>query len=133
MYWIVATSIMVVCFLSSPVMAREGDATNGGRAFRACTACHSLEPNRNMTGPSLAGVWDRKAGTALGFTRYSEVMKHSDVTWDEKALDSYLEDPAKFMPGNHMTFPGIPDDQTRADIVAFLKEGSTGKKTETSQ
>jgi cytochrome c len=80
-----------------------------------------------MTGPSLAGVWHRKAGTAPGFTRYSEVMKRSDVTWDEKTLDAYLKDPARFMPGNHMTFPGIPDDETRADIVAFLREESTGK------
>jgi cytochrome c len=30
------------------------------------------------------------------------------------------------MPGNHMTFPGIPDDKARADIVAFLKDSSTG-------
>jgi cytochrome c len=133
MHRIVAISIMVVCLLSSPVMAREGDARNGVRAFRACMACHSLEANRNMTGPSLAGVWDRKAGTAPGFTRYSEVMKHSNVIWGEKSLDGYLKDPAKFMPGNHMTFPGISDDQTRADIVAFLEEESTGKKVESSQ
>lgn len=86
-----------------------------------------------MTGPSLAGVWQRKAGSAPGFTRYSDVMKHSDVTWDEKPLDGYLKDPAKFMPGNHMTFPGIPDDQTRADVVAFLKEASTADKPKSSQ
>ena len=26
-------------------------------------ACHSLEPERNLTGPSLSGVVERKAGT----------------------------------------------------------------------
>jgi cytochrome c len=119
-----ALPIVFACLLSSPVLGLEGDATRGARAFRACTACHSLEPNRNMTGPSLAGVLHRKAGTASGFTRYSDVMRHSDVIWDDKSLDGYLKDPAGFMPGNHMTFQGISDDQSRADVVAFLKEQS---------
>ena len=39
--------------------AQVGDATRGERMYRACLACHSLEPNRNMTGPSLAEVWNR--------------------------------------------------------------------------
>ena len=120
-------AVSFVLLLASPVLGAERDASQGARAFRACAACHSLESGRNMTGPSLAGVWHRKAGTAPAFTRYSEVMKRSDVTWDEKTLDAYLKDPAGFMPGNHMTFPGIPDDETRADIVAFLKEEAIGK------
>jgi cytochrome c len=78
-----------------------------------------------MTGPSLAGVINRKAGSLPGFSRYSEPMKNSGVTWDEHALDGYLKDPAQFMPGNHMTFPGIPDDKTRADIIAYLKQGGS--------
>jgi cytochrome c len=120
-------TLFILLVSVSPALSAEGDASQGAKTFRACTACHSLEPNRSMTGPSLAGVWHRKAGTAPEFSRYSDVMKRSGVTWDEKTLDAYLKDPANFMPGNHMTFPGIPDDETRADIVAFLKEESTGK------
>src|SRR5262249_30660311 len=78
---------------------------NSSRVFRACAACHSLEANRNMTGPSLAGVWNRKAGGLASFTRYSDAMKLSGITWDEQSLDGYLKNPAEFMPGNHMTFP----------------------------
>jgi cytochrome c len=125
-------SVSFLCAVAVPAFAAGGDATRGARAFRACAACHSLEPNRNMTGPSLAGVWNRKAGTASGFTRYSAVMKHSDVTWKENALDAYLKNPEEFMPGNHMTFAGISDEETRADIVAFLKENSSGQ-TKSSQ
>ena len=36
-----------------PALAAEGDATRGQRIFGACAPCHSLEPNKNMTGPSL--------------------------------------------------------------------------------
>ncbi len=110
-----------------PSAAEEGDAAAGGRAFRACAACHSLELNHNMTGPSLAGVANRKAGSLASFPRYSDAMKQSGVVWNEQTLDRYLENPAQFIPGNHMTFPGIPDAKARLDIVAFLKQaGETG-------
>src|SRR5262245_45705385 len=26
------------------------------------------------------------------------------------------------MPGNHMTFPGVPDEKTRKSIIAFLRQ-----------
>jgi cytochrome c len=57
--------------------AEEGVAL-GARAFRACAMCHSVETNRNMTGPSLADVWNRKAGSLSNFPRYSDAMKSSD-------------------------------------------------------
>jgi cytochrome c len=81
-----------------------------------------------MTGPSLGGVWSRKAGGLASFTRYSDAMKLSGITWDEQSLDGYLKNPAEFMPGNHMTFPGIPDDQARASVIAFLKAGAEAPK-----
>jgi len=86
-----------------------------------------------MTGPSLAGIWNRKAGTASGFSRYSDVMKHSSVNWNERTLAAYLKNPDQFMPGNHMTFAGIPDDETRADIIAFLKQSASGQSTSPQQ
>jgi len=104
--------------------AADGDATRGARAFRTCMACHAIEADRNMTGPSLAGIWNRKAGSLPSFSRYSEAMKKSGVTWDEKTLDGYLKAPSAFMPGNHMTFPGIEDEGARADIIAFLQQGT---------
>jgi hypothetical protein len=38
-----------------------GDPEAGAQAFRACAACHTLDPGAHRTGPSLAGVFDRKA------------------------------------------------------------------------
>ncbi len=110
------------CLLGSSGFAAEDDVALGARAFRACAACHSVEANRNMTGPSLADIWNRKAGSVSSFPRYSEAIKSSDVIWNEKTLDGYLENPAQFLPGNHMTFPGVPDEKTRKSIIAFLKQ-----------
>ena len=113
---------LLFCLLASSALTAEEDFALGARAFRACAACHSVEANRNMTGPSLAGIWNRKAGSVTSFPRYSDAMKSSDVIWNENTLDGYLENPAQFMPGNHMTFPGIPDEKVRKGIIAFLKQ-----------
>src|SRR5262245_53007965 len=113
---------LLFCLLGSSGFAADEDVALGARAFRAGAACHSVEANRNMTGPSLADIWNRKAGSLSSFPRYSDAMKSSDVIWNEKTLDGYLENPAQFMPGNHMTFPGVPDEKTRKSIIAFLKQ-----------
>ena len=123
-------AITLFFFLSaSPAMTAEGDAALGARAFRACAACHSVEANRNMTGPSLAEVWNRKAGSLASFPRYSDAMKSSGVIWNDETLDAYLKNPAEFMPGNHMTFPGVPDAKARSAIIAFLKQAGGDRQT----
>ena len=113
----------------SPTFAAEGDAVRGQQAFRACAPCHSLAPDRNMTGPSLAQLWRRKAGSLVSFERYSPALKAADITWDEQSLDPWLTDPAHMVPGNRMTFPGIKNEQVRADLVAFLKHAAASGQT----
>lgn len=104
-----------------------GDANRGARVFQACAACHSLETGREMTGPSLAHVWERKAGTEKGFHRYSEVLKRSGITWNAQTLERWIADPQAMIPGNFMLFQGLPNEQARADLIAFLKASSEGK------
>ena len=104
--------------------AESGDPQKGRQLFRACTACHSLAPGRHMTGPSLATTWGRKAGTVEGFVRYSKALKQADVVWDEHAMDAWLANPSAFIPGNRMTFRGLPDQAQRRDLVAFLRSVS---------
>ncbi len=113
--------------LLAATAASAGDAQEGAKVFRACAACHSLTPGRHMTGPSLAGLWERKAGTAEGFPRYSEALKSSGVTWNAETLDAWLADPRAFIPNNRMTFPGVPDAKARADLIAYLQAASSGQ------
>jgi cytochrome c len=116
-------AIVLACAVS-PALAAEGDAARGRQAYRACAACHSLAPDRNMTGPSLAGLWSRKAGSLPSFERYSPALKAADIVWNEASLDPWLADPAHMVPGNRMSFAGIKDGQVRANIIAYLKEAS---------
>ncbi len=102
-----------------------GDAAAGRLVFRKCQACHSIEPGKNLLGPSLAGIIGRKAGTEQNYN-YSPAMKSADIVWSEKTLDRYLEDPAKTVPGNKMPFPGLKTDHDRADVIAFLDASAGG-------
>jgi cytochrome c len=108
----------------SSAVAAPGDAARGQQDFRACAPCHSLEADRNMTGPSLANLWGRKAGSLPSFDRYSDALKSSGIIWDDRALDGWLTDPQAMVPHNDMPFEGIRDTRVRADLLAFLKEAT---------
>jgi nitrite reductase (NO-forming) len=101
-----------------------GDAAAGRLVFRKCQACHSMEPGRNILGPSLAGVIGRKSGSEPGYN-YSPAMRQTDIVWDAKNLDAYLADPAMTIPGNKMPFPGLKTENDRKDIIAFLSSSGS--------
>jgi cytochrome c len=101
------------------------DIEAGREAFRRqCAQCHAVEPGEHKTGPTLAGVVGRRAGSA-DFSRYRGLLG-ADFDWTEAALDAYLADPRAFViahTGNEttsMTFR-VPDAQERRNIIAYLK------------
>jgi nitrite reductase (NO-forming) len=105
--------------------ASGGDAAAGRLVFRNCQVCHSLEPGKNILGPSLAGIVGRKAGAEPGYS-YSPAMKQENIVWNVKTLDRYLADPQKMIPGNKMPFPGLKTEQDRADVIAYLAAPPSG-------
>lgn len=111
----------------APQADATGDAERGAADFRICMACHSVEPGQHRTGPSLAGVRGRKAGSVQGFMRYSDALKNSGVTWNEQTLDKWLQDPGRFIARNDMAFPGIKERRAREDVIAYLMAVSDGK------
>ena len=102
-----------------------GDATAGEAVYSRCLACHSLELNR--TGPKHCGLLGRRAGSVPGYA-YSPAMKRSKLVWDDKALDRFLADPLKVVPGTTMTYAGIPDARERADLIAYLGRESAAAR-----
>jgi len=110
----------------------EGNAARGAAVFGQCAACHSIEPGVHLTGPSLARVWGRRAGTVEGFSRYSEPFMRATVVWDATTLDRWVEDPQAVVPQNLMTFPGLRDARQRADLVAYLKAVAAGQAPPTA-
>lgn len=114
---LLACSITLMAGLAS---GRDADVKNGKVLFEQCAACHSLGAGKNDVGPSLADIFGRKAASLEDF-RYSTAMKKSNVTWDERTLDEFIEDPQAFIPGNRMPFDGLKDKQDREDLLAYLK------------
>jgi cytochrome c len=110
-----------------------GNADRGARAFQTCAACHTLEPGRHMTGPSLGSVWGRKAAGDTGFHRYSDALKRSGIVWNEASLDKWLANPDGAVPGNLMAFKGVPGERARADLIALLRAASEGKAPRAAQ
>ena len=77
------------------------DAAAGEHVFARCLVCHSPKAGENKIGPSLAGVFGRKSGSAPGYD-YSPAMKSAGITWDEQELDKYLTNPPADVHGTKM-------------------------------
>ncbi|MBB3971628.1 c-type cytochrome [Hansschlegelia beijingensis] len=104
-----------------------GSAAAGGAQFRArCGICHKAAPEANSIGPTLYGVFGRKAGTAPGY-HYSDAMVSAGTVWDEASLDAFLKSPNAAVPGTKMSFAGMADAGQRADLVAFLRTLGEGQ------
>jgi cytochrome c len=98
----------------------DGDAARGEKKFEDCQACHALERGIESVGPSLFGVFGRKAGE--GDFRYSPAMKRSGITWTPQAIDTFITDPQSTVPANRMPYAGMIDAADRADLIAFLQK-----------
>ena len=70
-------------------------------------------------GPTLYGIAGRAIGGYDGF-EYSEVMAGYGGDWTLEVLDTFLADPMGSMPGTRMIYVGVPQQQDRADIIAYL-------------
>jgi cytochrome c len=118
--YVIASAVALASAVIGPAHA-QGSPQRGAMVYRACAACHSLEPGMHLTGPSLADLWDRKAASVLDFPRYSKALKAQEFRWDETTLNAWLANPQAFVVGNQMTFRGIEDEKTRQDLIAFLR------------
>jgi nitrite reductase (NO-forming) len=109
-----------------------GDAQAGRLVYRKCQACHSLEPGKNTLGPGLAGIFGKKAAEVPNFN-YSPALKAANIVWDVAALDAYLLDPQKTVPGNKMPFPGLKTENERRDVIAYLAASSAAGAPQLAQ
>src|SRR5216684_680639 len=119
-HYLVVSAALVISVAFTAARA-DGDPKHGAKIYGSCAACHSLEPNLHLTGPSLDGLWGKKAASAENFARYSSALKEQGFLWDEVSLNAWLTDPKAFVPGTYMTFRGIEDKKVRGDLIAFLK------------
>lgn len=123
--WLGAAVLMMAA-LAATAQPPAGDAQRGQRVFAPCRTCHYPEKYvGHHNGPSLYGIFGRRAGSQEGFPYYSEQLRQagqSGFVWTPELLDLWLANPGTFMPGSSMVFVGLPNAQDRADLIEYLKQ-----------
>jgi cytochrome c len=116
------SSLFVVLFLTSFGSARAQDASAGEKVFLQCRACHQVGATaKNAVGPTLNGLFGRKAGMVEGYS-YSEANKKSGFVWDEATFREYIKDPKGKIQGTKMAYPGLKDEKRIDDLIAYLHQ-----------
>lgn len=129
----IAAAVGLALLAVAPARAAPDVAAlqRGEQVYARCAACHSIEGNR--TGPQHCGLFGRKAGSAPGFMMYSKALRDTGIVWDARALDHFLQDPMRAVPGTAMGYAGVKDDGERSDLIAWLRESTQpGKRCKLS-
>ena len=108
--------------LEVAALVAKADPAKGEGDAAICKACHAFEKGApSPVGPNLYGVLGRKIASVEGFN-YTPAMKaHAEEIWDYAQADRLIHKPAEFAPGTMMAFPGLPDANQRAEVIAFLR------------
>ncbi|MFZ0020193.1 MAG: hypothetical protein WAL10_22970, partial [Acetobacteraceae bacterium] len=68
----------------------------------------------------LYGVVGGPHAHMQGFN-YSEALKARQDPWTYNELNAWLTKPSDYAPGTRMAFPGIKNEKTRIDVIAYLR------------
>jgi cytochrome c len=108
-----------------PLAAYKDDP--GAQVFRACIACHTLEPDGgNRAGPSLHGVFGRRLATAAGYD-FSPALRTLDIVWNAETIARLFElGPNAYTPGTKMPEQTLGAGE-RTALVKFLERATAPK------
>ena len=122
---IAAILSVVLTSAAAVALAQSGDATRGERLFnQQCKICHTIDKGgRNGVGSNLFGLFGSKAAAVEGF-QFSEAMKNSGITWDDKTVAEYLKDPKAKVPNSKMVYAGLKQQAQLDDMIAYLKKAT---------
>ena len=106
--------------IGSPEASANAEAADAPpAAFARCRVCHSIEQGRQAAGPSLFGIFGRKAASQKGYL-YSPALQQSGIVWDRASLDEWLKAPIQLVPGTRMVM-GESDPEQRRAIIDYLE------------
>ena len=98
---------------------------NKGQAVaqQQCSSCHTLNKGGAAgVGPNLYGIVGAKMFAQPGFSYSAAAKAKAGGNWTPVELSAWLTDPQHFASGTLMAFAGIHNDQTRADVIAWLNK-----------
>lgn len=97
--------------------AEEGEEL----ANTECVACHTFEQDQpHGAGPNLWDVVMRPIAGVEDF-EYSDALEEQEGEWSYENLDGFISNPNEWAPGTTMAYPGLEDEQDRANVIAYLR------------
>ncbi|MEL6883859.1 MAG: c-type cytochrome [Pseudomonadota bacterium] len=99
---------------------------NGERQFkRKCSICHTLtQGSARKAGPSLYGVFGRRAGTVPDYA-YSDTLEGSEIVWSAETINALFDiGPDHYIPGTKMPMQRIVKQADRDDLIDFLRSAT---------
>jgi cytochrome c len=104
-----------------PLLA--GANVEAGKALfmKQCFTCHTADKGgANKVGPNLWDVVGRKKASHEGFS-YSSAMQAKGGDWTYEDINHLIAKPTAYVKGTKMAFAGLPKEQQRADVIAYLR------------
>jgi cytochrome c len=96
---------------------------DAGKALfqKLCFTCHTIDKGGpNKVGPNQWNIVGRKKASHEGFS-YSSALQAKGGEWTYEDINHMIFKPQAFVPGTKMAFAGVPKEQDRADIIAYLR------------
>lgn len=125
------SALALIAGASMALAEAGGDPERGAELFRQCSSCHQVGQGAvDRVGPHLNFLFDRPAGAHEGY-RYSNDMQRmarNGLIWDYESLDAYIENPRALVSQTRMSFRGLPDQQDRDDVLAYLRTFSANPR-----
>ena len=107
--------------------SQGGDVSDPGELEfrRKCSVCHTLTPDgANRAGPTLHGVFGRRAGALPGYN-YSDALLGSDIVWTHETIGRLFADgPDVVTPGTKMPIQVLRDVERRDALLRYLAEAT---------
>jgi cytochrome c2 len=96
-----------------------GEVLSGEAIFSECARCHANSLDATAVGPTLRGVFGRRAGTLPGYD-FSSALRNLDVVWTPDSLDAFLRAPQAVAPGSVMRSSTLSAAERQA-VIDFLQ------------
>ncbi len=101
---------------------KDANIEHGKALFQQqCFTCHTIDKGgANKVGPNQWDLIGRKKASEAGFS-YSSALQQKGGEWTYEDINQMIFKPQAFVRGTKMAFVGLPKEQDRADVIAYLR------------
>ena len=101
---------------------KDANVEHGKALFQQqCFTCHTVDKGGpNKVGPNQWNLVGRKKASEAGFS-YSSALQSKGGEWTYEDINHMIAKPQAFVRGTKMAFVGLPKEQDRADVIAYLR------------